>query len=179
MYKRQEKNIAEKLIELRNYTNINAVENLDKKLKKIEKEQKIELSDKQKEAVKLVNDNNVCVITGGPGTGKTTIIKSIIDLYNNEELKITLCAPTGRAAKRMTEATGEEAKTLHRVLEIGKFASEDEINPDLLVTPIDANIVIVDEASMIDLFLMNYLMKALYNLSLIHILTQQKQELKN
>lgn len=162
-YYKAEKNIAEKLIELRNYNNINATENLDKKLKKIEKEQKIELSDKQKEAVKLVNDNNVCVITGGPGTGKTTIIKSIIDIYNSEELKITLCAPTGRAAKRMTEATGEEAKTLHRVLEIGKFASEDEINPDLLVTPIDANVVIVDEASMIDLFLMNYLMKALYN----------------
>mgnify|MGYP001141877515 FL=1 len=162
-YYKAEKNIAEKLIDLRDYNNINAVENLDRKLKKIEKEQKIELSDKQKEAVKLVNDNNVCVITGGPGTGKTTIIKSIIDIYNSEELKITLCAPTGRAAKRMTEATGEEAKTLHRVLEIGKFASEDEINPDLLVTPIDANVVIVDEASMIDLFLMNYLMKALYN----------------
>lgn len=162
-YYKAEKNIAEKLIDLRDYNNINAVENLDRKLKKIEKEQKIELSDKQKEAVKLVNDNNVCVITGGPGTGKTTIIKSIIDIYNSEELKITLCAPTGRAAKRMTEVTGEEAKTLHRVLEIGKFASEDEINPDLLVTPIDANVVIVDEASMIDLFLMNYLMKALYN----------------
>ena len=162
-YYKAEKNIAEKLIELREYSNINKVENLDRKLKKIEKEQNIELSEKQKEAVKLVNNNNVCVITGGPGTGKTTIIKSIIDLYKVEELKITLCAPTGRAAKRMTEATGEEAKTLHRVLEIGKFASEDEINPDLLVTPIDANIVIVDEASMIDMFLMNYLMKALYN----------------
>lgn len=162
-YYKAERNIAEKLIELRDYNNINEIENLDRKLKKIEKEQKIELSDKQKEAVKLVNDNNVCVITGGPGTGKTTIIKSIIDMYKSEELKVTLCAPTGRAAKRMTEATGEEAKTLHRVLEIGKFASEDEINPDLLVTPIDANVVIVDEASMIDLFLMNYLMKALYN----------------
>lgn len=162
-YYKAEKNIAEKLIELREYKNINAIENLDRKLKKIEKTQKIELSDKQKEAVKLVNDNNVCVITGGPGTGKTTIIKSIIDIYKEEELKITLCAPTGRAAKRMTEATGEEAKTLHRVLEIGKFASEDEINPDLLVTPIDANVVIIDEASMIDLFLMNYLMKALYS----------------
>ena len=162
-YYKAEKNIAEKLIELREYKNINAIENLDRKLKKIEKTQKIELSDKQKEAVKLVNDNNVCVITGGPGTGKTTIIKSIIDIYKEEELKITLCAPTGRAAKRMTEATGEEAKTLPRVLEIGKFASEDEINPDLLVTPIDANVVIIDEASMIDLFLMNYLMKALYS----------------
>ena len=162
-YYKAEKNIAEKLIELREYKNINAIENLDRKLKKIEKTQKIELSYKQKEALNIVNDNNVCVITGGPGTGKTTIIKSIIDIYKEEELKITLCAPTGRAAKRMTEATGEEAKTLHRVLEIGKFASEDEINPDLLVTPIDANVVIIDEASMIDLFLMNYLMKALYS----------------
>ena len=84
-YYKAEKNIAEKLIELREYKNINAIENLDRKLKKIEKTQKIELSDKQKEAVKLVNDNNVCVITGGPGTGKTTIIKSIIDIYKEEE----------------------------------------------------------------------------------------------
>ncbi len=162
-YYKAEKNIAEKIIQLRDYRNIYGVEGLDKKLKKIEKEQKIELSEKQKEAVQLVNENNVCVITGGPGTGKTTIIKSIIDLYKKEELKIMLCAPTGRAAKRMTEATGEEAKTLHRALEIGKFDSEDNINPDLVVTPLDANIVIVDEASMIDLFLMNYLMKALYD----------------
>lgn len=174
-YYKAEKNIAEKLIELREYKNINVIENLDRKLKKIEKTQKIELSDKQKEAVKLVNDNNVCVITGGPGTGKTTIIKSIIDIYKEEELKITLCAPTGRAAKRMTEATGEEAKTLHRVLEIGKFASEDEINPDLLVTPIDANVVIIDEASMIDLFLMNYLMKALYSGTKLILVGDEKQ----
>lgn len=86
-YYKAEKNIAEKLIELRDYKNLNEIENLDKKLKKIEKEQDIKLSDKQKEAVNLVNKNNVCVITGGPGTGKTTIIKSIIDLYKKKKKK--------------------------------------------------------------------------------------------
>ena len=68
----------------------------------------------------------MCIITGGPGTGKTTIIKTIIELYKKHKKKAVLCAPTGRAAKRMTETTGEEAKTLHRLLEIGKI--EDEGN---------------------------------------------------
>ena len=83
----------------------------------IEIEQKTDLilSDKQKEAIEAVNDNNVCIITGGPGTGKTTIIKVILELYKSKKRKTVLCAPTGRAAKRMTETTGEEAKTLHRL----------------------------------------------------------------
>ena len=78
-------------------------------------------------------------------------------------MKPVLCAPTGRAAKKMTETTGEEAKTLHRLLEIGKFSDEDQgMNADLSVAPIDGDIVIVDEMSMVDMFLMNYLCKALY-----------------
>src|SRR5699024_4942131 len=109
------------------------------------------------------NDNNVCVITGGPGTGKTTIIKTIIDIFKYNEMKPVLCAQTGRASKKMTEATGEEAKTLHRLLEIGKISDDNPtMYSEVSVAPIDGDIVIVDEMSMVDLFLMNYLCKALY-----------------
>ncbi len=96
--------------------------------------------------------------------GKTTIIKSIIEIYQNHKNKIVLCAPTGRAAKRMTEMTGKEASTLHRLLEIGKI-SEDELYQkakDYVGTPIDADLVIVDEMSMVDMFLMNYLLQSVY-----------------
>lgn len=158
-----EMNIAEQLVRLENSKNIKEIPNFNKELKKIEKETDIELSEKQKIAIQTVNENNVCIITGGPGTGKTTIIKIIIEMYKKHNKKPVLCAPTGRAAKRMTETTGEEAKTLHRLLEIGKF--EDEVtgpNVDMDVSPIDADVIIVDEMSMVDLFLMNYLLKAVY-----------------
>ena len=158
-----EKNIAERLISLKNSENIKYISTLKKDLEKIEKDINIELSDKQREAIESVNDNNVCIITGGPGTGKTTIIKAIIELYKKHGMKPVLCAPTGRAAKRMTETTGEEAKTLHRLLELDGISDDNEnFNTDLLVTPIDGDIIIVDEASMLDMFLMNYLLKAIY-----------------
>lgn len=95
------------------------------------------------------------------GTGKTTIIKSIIDIYKIHGKKSVLCAPTGRAAKRMQETTGEEAKTIHRLLEIGKL-EEDRNTIEYEVAPIDADIIIIDEMSMVDLYIMNYLMKAIY-----------------
>ncbi len=158
-----ERNIAKTLIDLENYRNIKKIEKFDKELKTFEKSSNIELSDKQIEAIKAINENNVCVITGGPGTGKTTIIKTIIDIYKKNGMKPVLCAPTGRAAKKMTEATGEEAKTLHRLLEIGKISDENQnMITDISVAPIDGDIVIVDETSMVDLFLMNYLCKSLY-----------------
>ena len=158
-----EKNIAERLINLRNADNIKYINSLKKDLEKIEKEINIQLSDKQKEAIESVNENNVCIITGGPGTGKTTIIKAIIELYKKHGMKPVLCAPTGRAAKRMTETTGEDAKTLHRLLELAGISDDNEnFNINLLVTPIDGDIIIVDEASMLDMFLMNYLLKAIY-----------------
>lgn len=95
--------------------------------------------------------------------GKTTIIKTIIELYKKHKKKAVLCAPTGRAAKRMTETTGEEAKTLHRLLEIGKIEDEGNYeNIDYEIAPLDADVVIIDEMSMVDVFLMNYLVKALY-----------------
>ncbi len=164
-YYKAEKTVAEKLITLKQYKNIKHIDRFKKELEKVEKKSNIELSDMQKEAVKAINENNVCVITGGPGTGKTTIIKTIIELYKQNEMKPVLCAPTGRAAKRMTETTGNEAKTLHRLLEIGSIISDDtqNINMDYSVAPIDADIIIVDEMSMVDIFLMNYLCKAIYN----------------
>lgn len=158
-----EYNIAERIISLRDSENTKHIKKFKPELKRIEEQTSIELSEKQKEALEAINENNVCIITGGPGTGKTTIIKSIIDLYEEQKKKVVLCAPTGRAAKRMTEATGKEAKTLHRLLEIGKIEEEGKIESiDYEVTPLDADVIIVDEVSMVDIFIMNYLLKAVY-----------------
>ena len=158
-----EENVAGKLLTLDKAKNIKKISHLSKEIKEIEKKTGIFLSEKQKEAIEAVNANNVCIITGGPGTGKTTIIKTIIELYKKHKKKAVLCAPTGRAAKRMTETTGEEAKTLHRLLEIGKIEDEGGYeNIDVQIAPLDADVVIIDEMSMVDIFLMNYLVKALY-----------------
>lgn len=163
-YYQAERNVAENLTALDEYKNVKAIDGFERKLKKIEKNSEKELSEKQLEAVRAIQDHNVCVITGGPGTGKTTIIKTVIELYKQEEKKVVLCAPTGRAAKRMTETTGEEAKTLHRLLEIGKADSDQmqTMDPNIDVAPLDADVIIVDEMSMVDIFLMNYLLQAIY-----------------
>lgn len=157
-----EKNIAERLVVLRDCNNTKKMKNFEKEIKKHEKNIDIELSEKQFEAIMQINENNVCIITGGPGTGKTTIIRCVIDLYKEHKKKVVLCAPTGRAAKRMSETTGEDAKTIHRLLEIGKFEEDKLGSVDTDVTPVDADVLVVDEMSMVDVFLMNYLVKALY-----------------
>ena len=159
-----ENEIAERIIKLKNTKNVKKVSNIEKELKKVEEKTDMILSEKQKEAIRTINDNNVTIITGGPGTGKTTIIKSIIEIYKTKKYKIVLCAPTGRAAKRMTETTGEEAQTLHRLLEIGKV--DDDVfykkDKDFEGAPIDADIIIVDEMSMVDMFVMSYLLDCIY-----------------
>lgn len=162
-YYKAEENIVQKIISLDNARNIKQIQEFEKELKKVEEKTDLILSDKQKEAIEAVNDNNVCIITGGPGTGKTTIIKVILELYKSKKKKTVLCAPTGRAAKRMTETTGEEARTLHRLLEIGKIQDDPTSKfYDYDIAPIDADVIIVDEMSMVDVFLMNYLVKAIY-----------------
>ncbi|HUE75912.1 MAG TPA: ATP-dependent RecD-like DNA helicase [Chloroflexota bacterium] len=116
----------------------------------------LELSEKQAEAVQQALTSKVTVLTGGPGTGKTTTIRSIIALAQAKRLKVVLAAPTGRAAKRLSEVTGTAARTLHRLLEVrpGTRAGHDADNP------IDADLIVVDEMSMVDLLLANTFVKA-------------------
>ena len=162
-YKTEEK-IAQRIIKLKNAKNIKKVSRIEKELRIVEEKTEIELSEKQKDAIRAINENNVTIITGGPGTGKTTIIKSIIEIYKQKKYKIVLCAPTGRAAKKMTETTGEEASTLHRLLEIGKVDEDSLLKKDKEYqgAPIDADIIIVDEVSMVDMFIMSYLLDCIY-----------------
>lgn len=159
-----EQEIAIRIKQLQQAYNVKKIKNIQTILKKIELNSNIELSEKQKEAIELVNENNVTIITGGPGTGKTTIIKSIIDIYEQKGNKVVLCAPTGRAAKKMTETTGKEASTLHRLLEIGKIDEKNfyQTSTEYEGAPIDADLIIVDELSMVDMFLMSYLLKCIY-----------------
>ncbi len=132
---------------------------LDKEIKDIEKNSTITLAPRQKEALREALTAGVIVVTGGPGTGKTTTIKALLELFRRFHLEVMLAAPTGRAAKRMTEATGREAKTLHRLLEYtrgkeGFYFKRNEENP------LKTHVVIVDEVSMVDLLLMYNLLKA-------------------
>lgn len=159
-----EEEIATRIIRLDNSKNMKKIEHIDKALKKVEEKSKMKLSEKQKEAIKAINEKNVTIITGGPGTGKTTIIKTIIDLYEEKNKKVVLAAPTGRAAKKMTEATDKEASTLHRLLGLGKLDDEGIYtrHSDYEGAPIDADVIVVDELSMVDMFVMNYLLKCIY-----------------
>ena len=161
LYKAEE-NIVKRLIALKDAKNMKHIRGFEKEIKQYEILSNMELSEKQKEAIKQINENNVCIITGGPGTGKTTIIKCIIEIYRAHSKKVVLCAPTGRAAKRMSETTGVDAKTIHRLLEIGKFEEDKLGSVDMDVSPIDADVIVVDEMSMVDVFLMNYLVKAIF-----------------
>ncbi len=134
----------------------------DNKIDIVSKLENIVLSKTQRQAINTCLNSNISVITGGPGTGKTTIIKCIIDILENEKKSYVLCAPTGRAAKRITETTGKQAKTLHRLLEITKINDNDiDSIIDFMPEVLPHNVVIVDEASMIDTILMNNLVKAL------------------
>ena len=159
-----EKEIATRIIRLDKSKNVKKIEHIENALKGVEKKSNIELSEKQREAVLSINDSNVTIITGGPGTGKTTIIKTIIDLFEERKKKVVLTAPTGRAAKKMTEATGREASTLHRLLGIGKLDDEGiySRHSDYKGEPIDADLVVVDELSMVDMFIMDYLLNCIY-----------------
>ena len=136
----------------------------DKMVERVEKELGLTLDEMQKKALSLAMQSGIMIITGGPGTGKTTTINAIIHCIEKEGLEVMLAAPTGRAAKRMTEATGYEARTVHRMLELNGAISETgrsvyfERNAD---NPLEADVFIIDEMSMIDIALFNALLKAI------------------
>jgi exodeoxyribonuclease V alpha subunit len=146
--------------------NLRALNNADKRISPLspgeaagwmEKNYHIELSDRQKEAIRCAAEKTCMVLTGGPGTGKTSTLTAIIRMFRNAEAGILLCAPTGRAAKRMTEATGNEAFTIHRLLEFNPHAGKFQRNEE---NPLDADLIIVDEFSMVDIILLHHLLKA-------------------
>ncbi|TCK93372.1 exodeoxyribonuclease V alpha subunit [Natranaerovirga hydrolytica] len=164
MYHYMELSIARKLFDLNETYQVTHEEHIQNKIKEIEKDTNIQLDQVQKKAVKEAAENGIFVITGGPGTGKTTTINTIIEYFKSEGLEVLLAAPTGRAAKRMTETTGYEAQTIHRLLEI-TYSSDGnqsglrfEKNED---NPLEADVIIIDEMSMVDINIMHHLLKAI------------------
>lgn len=137
-------------------------QNFSKQIEKVSEKNDIVLSDEQEEAISTCLNSSFSIITGGPGTGKTTIIKCIIDILEDLDIRYVLCAPTGRAAKRIKETTGKEAKTLHRLLEITKVDDNDlDSIYELPVSTINSDYIIIDEASMVDCMMMNNIFKGL------------------
>ena len=146
-------------LSIENFQTINS--DITFEISSFERKNNIVFADSQKEAILGAFENGIEIITGGPGTGKTTIIKCIIEIYENNGMKVLLAAPTGRAAKRMTESTGREAKTIHRLLEMGVSDNENSFFGRGEGEPLEGDVIIVDEASMIDIMLMNSLLKSI------------------
>ena len=134
---------------------------IEKRIKRIEKQTNIELDIQQMNAVKEAVRNGLLIITGGPGTGKTTTINTIIRYFEMEGMDIFLAAPTGRAAKRMSETTGFEARTIHRMLEVNGGPEGDGGFERNEKNPLETDVIIIDEMSMVDISLMNALLKAI------------------
>lgn len=161
-YYYEELNTARMLLDLNVSYDVPDIE-IQTRMDQIEKELSMMLEEHQREAVKEAVENGLLIITGGPGTGKTTTITTIIKYFEAEGMEILLAAPTGRAAKRMTEATGYEAKTIHRLLEVNGIpeestaASHFERNEQ---NPLEADVVIIDEMSMVDCSIMHSLLRA-------------------
>lgn len=136
---------------------------IDRRIRKLEKNEDISLDDLQREAVREAVRNGLFILTGGPGTGKTTTINAIIRYFESEGMDILLAAPTGRAAKRMTEATGFEASTIHRLLELSGGMEDESAHVRFErneQNPLEADVIIIDEMSMVDIFLMHALLSA-------------------
>ena len=155
-----ERNIADTIIAHVNQVSLN--KEYKREIEIVSEKHDLILSEEQMTAIYTCLNKSISVITGGPGTGKTTIIKCIIDILSDMKKSYVLAAPTGRAAKRITETTGKEAKTLHRLLEITKLDDRDlDLFLNFKVKNIEADVIIVDEASMIDTLMMNNLLKAM------------------
>ncbi|MDU1265539.1 MAG: ATP-dependent RecD-like DNA helicase [Peptostreptococcus sp.] len=160
-YHKAEQDVSTKILELVANPRKDLKIDLDKELEDFQEDNGIFLASAQTQAVRAAFENGVMVLTGGPGTGKTTTINTIINMFKKNKNRVVLAAPTGRAAKRMTETTGEESKTIHRLLEMAFDADDRVIFVKNDEEPIDADAIIVDEASMIDIFLMDNLLKAM------------------
>lgn len=161
IYYQMEQFIAGKLLEL-SKVKLKQDRTVAAEIEFYEKENALFLDDKQKRAIIESVQSGVLIITGGPGTGKTTTINAIIEAFETRDMEVLLAAPTGRAAKRMTETTGREAKTIHRLLEI--TFGKDELHQKFVRNeeyPLEADVLIVDETSMVDVTLMYHLLKAI------------------
>lgn len=158
-----EKKVAMRLLQLQQATEPLSEDNLSLFIKVWEKDNQIQLAQKQKEAIKACLHHGVLVLTGGPGTGKTTVIKGILSILKAQGLKIRLAAPTGRAAKRLSETTGQKALTIHRLLEANNLAQDDNLQLGFskdINDQLDADVIILDEVSMVDIVLMHHFLNA-------------------
>ena len=158
-----EKKVATRLLQLQQATEPLSEDNLSLFIKVWEKDNQIQLAQKQKEAIKACLHHGVLVLTGGPGTGKTTVIKGILSILKAQGLKIRLAAPTGRAAKRLSETTGQKALTIHRLLEANNLAQDDNLKLGFskdIDDQLDADVIILDEVSMVDIVLMHHFFNA-------------------
>lgn len=158
-----EKKVAMRLLQLQQATESLSEDNLSLFIKVWEKDNLIQLAQKQKEAIKACLHHGVLVLTGGPGTGKTTVIKGILSILKAQGLKIRLAAPTGRAAKRLSETTGQKALTIHRLLEANNLAQDDNLQLGFskdIDDQLDADVIILDEVSMVDIVLMHHFLNA-------------------
>ncbi len=157
-----ERNAGSKLAEMLGYKHRSLYDESMEIIESFETNESLALGSLQREAISEAVSNGLFVITGGPGTGKTTIIKCIIEIFEKNGLQVALAAPTGRAAKRMCQATGREAKTIHRLLEI-TFTGDEERQIFIRneENPVDADVIIVDEMSMVDALIFNSLLKAI------------------
>lgn len=157
---RDEKSISDRIKVLLNFPPAGHSA-LDSEIEKIEKADNISYAEKQKLAIKTAVNKGILILTGGPGTGKTTTLKGILRLFQSEGLDISLAAPTGRAAKRMTELTGKEAKTIHRLLEVEWDEHDRPTFKRNIRNPLECEALILDELSMVDISLFASLLNAL------------------
>ena len=180
-----EVNTARMLLDLNIHYDI-SVSEVETMIAMIEENEQITFAEKQKEAIHAVAEDSIVILTGGPGTGKTTTINGMIQYFEHEGLDIRLAAPTGRAAKRMTEATGYQAMTIHRLLEInGEADKERDLRKGATMfernagNPLETDVIIIDEMSMVDTFLMHAFLKEKWEKRCLKVCTLTSKTFSN